>query len=101
MIEVRLDDGVTPVYLPRVDHLSSAQEAATTLWNGVLKQANVHGGAAELLTPADLGHRYAVRWVNGPNQWAQAYVVSEGSEAREFVTTADDAFTVGFSELDS
>lgn len=101
MIEVRLDDGITPVYLPQVDHLSNAQEAAQALWEGVNKNANIHGGAAILLTPADLGNRYAVYWKDGPKQWAQAYVVSEGSEAREFVATADDDYTVGFAELDS
>ena len=101
MIEVRLDDGTTPVYLPRVDHLSTAQEAAQALWEGVNKNANIFGGAAVLLTPADLGNRYAVRWKNGPKQWAAAYVVSDGAEAREFVATADDSYTVGFAELDS
>jgi hypothetical protein len=101
MIEVRLDDGTTPVYLPRVDHLTNAKEAAEALWAGVNKVANIHGGSAALLTPADLGNRYAVKWQQGPKQWAQAYVVSDGAEAREFVATADDDYTVGFAELDA
>lgn len=101
MIIVKADDGETDIALARVDHLSTAEEAARHLWESVYAQANVHGGEAVLLTPTELrAQRYAVRWTGGPRQWSEAYVVCEGAEAPEFVAVADDDFTVGFAELD-
>lgn len=101
MISVMADDGETEILLAQVDHLSTAQEAAQHLWSSVYEQANIHGGEAILLTPTELrAQRYAVLWRGGPKQWSEAYVVSEGAEAREFVATADDDFTVGFAEID-
>ncbi|UVD36562.1 hypothetical protein RCXUPER_144 [Rhodobacter phage RcXuper] len=102
MITVMADDGVTEIALNRVDHLGTAQEAAQHLWESVYGQAKVHGGEALLLTPNELFEpRYAVRWVGGPAQWSQAYTVSEGADAREFVASTLDDFTVSFSELDA
>lgn len=101
MIGVMLDDGTTEVFLSRVDHVTSAEDAARILWQSVNTVAKAHGGSAQLLTPEDLhAERFAVRWIGGPKQWADAYAVSDGAEAREFVATADDEYTVGFAELD-
>jgi len=102
MITVMADDGTTEITLPRVDHLSSAQEAAQHLWEAVYGQAKSHGGTVTLFTPDDLGgQRYAVEWRGGPAQWAQAYTVSDGADAREFVAAASDDYTVSFAELDA
>lgn len=102
MIGVMLDDGVTEVFLPRVDHTSTSEDAARALWEGVHKLSNLHGGSAHLLTPDELGRAsYGVRWTGGPVQWSMAYVVSDGAEAREFYATAEDEETVAFNEMDS
>ena len=103
MIIVMNHDGTREVPLTRVDQMSSADNAAQLLWESVHAAAKVHGGAAFLFTPSDRAHLdggWAVVWNNGPAQWAQAYVVGEGADAREFVATAEDDFTVVFRDTD-
>lgn len=101
-IPIYLDDGETQVSLTRVDHLTTPEEAARALWESLYEVSKVHGGSATLINPED--HRWphhAVRWQGGPKQWAQAFSVSEGSTAPEFVTVALDDYTVGFVEADA
>lgn len=102
MITIMDEDGVNEIALVRVDHFSTSQEAAQHLWESVNVAAQHNGGYAVLLSPESLGApHHAVRWEGGPPQWAQAYVVSDGADAREFVAFALDEITVAFSELDS
>lgn len=101
MIGVMLDDGKTEVFLTRVDHVRDAESAAQRLWESLHKVTTVHGGSAMLFTPEDLGTQsYAVCWHNGPNQWADAYVVSDGADALGFVATAEGGDTVVFKDTD-
>lgn len=101
MIGVMLDDGTTEVFLTRVDHVRDAESAAQRLWKSLLDVTKVHGGSALLLTPEDLGHNaYAVCWNNGPNQWADAYVVSDGADTLGFVASAEGGDTVVFKDTD-
>lgn len=102
MIIVMNHDGTQEVPLTRVDQMASADNAAQLLWESVHGAAKVHGGAAFLFTPEDRDGRggWAVNWHRGPAQWAQAYVVGEGADAREFVAMAEDDFTVVFRDTD-
>jgi hypothetical protein len=101
MIGVMLNDGKTEVFLTRVDHVTDAQSAAHKLWESLYPLSKVHGGGAFLFTPDDLGRNsYSVLWDRGPTQWADAYVVSEGADARGFVATAENGDTVVFTDLD-
>lgn len=99
MISVMLTPKIE-IFLPRVDHLGRAEEAARTLWDAVYRAANAHGGEVTLLTPEDLaGHSYGVRWT-GQSQWADAYVVSDGADTRGFVASAENGDTVLFTDTD-
>lgn len=88
------------VFLPRVDHLGRAEEAATALWNAAYRLANAHGGEVILLTPEDRrDNSYGVRWT-GQAQWADAYVVSDGADTRGFAASAENGDTVLFTDTD-
>lgn len=85
MITIKADDGETDLFLPRVDHMSTARDAAVLLWQKTNELANHIGGQALLLGPAELGeNKHSVSWEDGPKQWAEGYVVCEGAEAVEF-----------------
>jgi hypothetical protein len=101
MIGVMLNDGTTEVFLARVDHVSDAQSAAHVLWESVYALSKVHGGGAFLVSPEERkDNAYAVMWDRGPVQWADAYVVSDGADARGFVAVAENGDTVVFRETD-
>ena len=87
------------VHLDTVDQHATAHDAAHGLWASVHNAAKIFGGRALLKTPDEGEFGYSVRWEAGPHQWAQAYVVSEGSTAPQFTTDADDAITVRFTDL--
>lgn len=95
MITVMLNDGTTEVYLTRVDHTSGANDAALALHKSIMHATVLFGGTALL-------HEYTtyftVQWLNGPNQWADAYVVSEGADALGFSSTAENGDTVVFKD---
>jgi hypothetical protein len=96
MIGVMLDDGQTEVFLPQVDHMSTAQDAAHHLWEGVRALSNRYGGFARLLDGEENG--WNVIWEGGPSQWSHGYVVCEGATTPEFTCYASDAFTVTFTD---
>jgi hypothetical protein len=90
MISVMNNDGVTEVFLATVDHVSDAESAAQVLWRSVHAATKVHGGTVHLLGEKDGMARteFGVQWRNGPRQWANAYVVSEGATALGFTAYA-------------
>lgn len=100
-IEVR-DNDETPIQLRRVDHLSTAADAAHYLWESVYEAAKTHGGTAFLFVPEDRDTRggHAVYWHRGPKDWAEAYVVSDGADALGFVAEAEGGETVVFRDTD-
>ena len=101
MIEILLDDGVTKVYVSRVDHVTTAESAAQALWTTLYRNAKVHGGSAFVFSPEDRDKPgWAACWSGGPKQWADAYVVSEGADSREFASHAERGDTVVFMDLD-
>jgi hypothetical protein len=99
MISIMLTPKIE-IFLPRVDHLGRAEEAAYALWNAVYRTANAHGGEVALLTPEDLNDSsYGVLWT-GHAQWADAYIVSDGADTRGFVASAVNGDTVLFTDTD-
>jgi len=99
MIIVRNVTNTLNIPLTRVDHVSSAEDAAQKLWESVYEAAKAHGGTAFLFTPEDRGDAgWSVTWNDGPTQWADAYVVGEGADALGFVAEAENADTVVFSD---
>lgn len=101
MITVRTSDGANDIYLPQVDHLTTAESAAQHLWEAIHNAQKIHGGTAFLFSPEDRQKAgWEVFWKDGPTQWADAYVVSEGADAREFVAEAVAGLSVVFTETD-
>lgn len=101
MIGVMLNDGTTEVFLTRVDHVTNAESAAQRLWESLYEVCKAHGGAARLQTPDErTDGSYAVQWYFGPDQWADAYVVSDGADAPGFAARAENGDTVVFKDLD-
>lgn len=98
MITVRTSDGKNEVYLIPVDAMTTAEDAARTLWDSVHKATKIHGGKAVLRTPDDGEFGFSVGWEMGPKQWAEAYVVDPEANAPEFTTEADDG-SVRFTDL--
>jgi hypothetical protein len=98
MISVMDNDGVTEIFLATVDHVSDAASAAQVLWRSVHEATKLHGGTVHLLEGGDGMTRteFGVQWRNGPRQWADAYVVSEGASVLGFSAyAAHDAVIFG------
>lgn len=92
MITIKADDGETDLFLPRVDHMSTARDAAVLLWQKSNELANRIGGQVLLKGPDDLGeNKHIVTWAEGPKQWADGYAVSDGAEAVEFCAFSQDS----------
>lgn len=102
MIIVRNATNTLDIPLTRVDHVTSAEDAAQKLWESVFDAAKIHGGSARLYTPEErgTGGGWAVNWNYGPDQWADAYVVSEGADTIGFVAEAEGGDTVVFRDTD-
>lgn len=100
MIPVRNHDGSEEIFLSSVDQFTTAHDAAMELWASVHEAAKKHGGKALLRTPDDGEWGYLVRWEHGPNQWADAYVVSQESDAPGFTASAENGIEVRFVDLD-
>lgn len=97
MVTIRNADNTKDINLTAVDHVSDAESAAQKLWESAHEAAREHGGAVFLFTPDDRGDEgWAVFWDRGPEQWADAYVVSEGADAMGFVAQAENGDTVVF-----
>jgi len=100
MISVRNDVGTEDIFLTRVDHFSSAHDAAMALWASIHEASKTYGGKALLRTPDDGEQGYLVCWDHGPKQWSDAYAVSEGASALEFTAISENGIEIRFVDLD-
>lgn len=101
MPTIRVSDGTgaEDIFLPSVDQFTTAYDAAHELWAGVHKASKEHGGRALLRNPDEGEFGHVILWENGPEQWSQAYAVSQGASAPGFTCEAADALSVRFTDL--
>jgi hypothetical protein len=78
--------------------MTTAEDAARTLYASIHNASKVHGGKALLRTPEDGEFGFLVCWDSGPEQWAESYVVDPEANAPEFTTDADEGM-VRFTDL--
>jgi hypothetical protein len=99
-IEVRDDTGNNTIYLDAVNQYTNAKDAAHDLWASINNASKIFGGQALIRTPEHGERGYRVRWNEGPKQWADAYVVSDGADGRGFVAEAQsDGMEIRFVDL--
>jgi len=94
MISVRDDADTVDITLTRVDHFSSAEDAARALWESAYEASKTHGGEVTLVDGT------TVWWHHGPHQWADAYSVSDGVDAREFACISGGGDRIKFIDMD-
>ena len=83
--------------LTTVSHFTRAEDAAQALFLSVYEVAKAWGGEVQKIE-RDGG--FGVTW-DGADQWADAYVVQDGADARQFAAEAHDSGrTVLFVDLD-
>jgi len=101
MPDVRDATGTQEIFLSDVDMFTKAEDAGKHLWYSVHEASKKFGGKVLFRTPEDGEWGYLVRWENGPKDWAQTYVVSDGADAPGFTASSDgDGLEVRFVDLD-